>query len=86
MKSFLTAIALIAMSSATMAADLGPSCTEYFKQIDEVVAANPQGEAMKSQYETAKKQMASMPAATQEAACKQASDMLKQAMAATPAN
>lgn len=81
MKGFLTAIALIAMSSATMAADLGPSCTEYFKQLDQVASAT-----MKSQSETAKEQVASMPAATQEAVCKQASDMLKQAMATTPAN
>jgi hypothetical protein len=68
-----------------MAADIGPSCTEYFKQIDQVVAASPQGEAMKSQYDASKKQMASMPSAIQETACKQAADMMKQATANMPA-
>lgn len=84
MKKILTAIALLGLSNAALASDLGPACTEYFEQIDQFVASNPQGEAMKAQYETAKQQMTQMPQATQEPACKQASDMLKQAMSATP--
>ncbi|WP_256679548.1 DUF5339 family protein [Pseudomonas sp. Fl4BN1] len=79
-------ISALALSSATLAADLGPSCTEYFQQIDEFVAANPQGESMKSQYELTKKQMKEMPSTVQEPACKQASDMMKQAMSKMPAS
>lgn len=88
MKKILAVCAISLLSTAAMAADVGPACTEYFKQIDQVVTASPQGEAMKAQYDEAKKQMASMPSATQEAACKQASkqasDMMKQAMANMP--
>lgn len=73
MKKILAVCAISLLSTAAMAADVGPACTEYFKQIDQVVTASPQGEAMKAQYDEAKKQMASMPSATQEAACKQAS-------------
>ncbi|WP_339071249.1 DUF5339 family protein [Pseudomonas idahonensis] len=82
--ALITSVAALTLSSTTMAADLGPACTEYFKQIDELVAANPQGEAMKAQYESAKKQMVSMPSTAQEPACKQASEMMKQAISNMP--
>ncbi|UXL37062.1 DUF5339 domain-containing protein [Pseudomonas fragi] len=85
MKKIISALVMTGFSSVTMAADLGPSCTEYFKKLDEVVAASPHGEAMKTQYDTVKKQMASMPGEAQEAACKQAADLMSQAMANMPA-
>ncbi|ENZ4599924.1 DUF5339 family protein [Escherichia coli] len=37
---------------------------------------------MKQQYEQSKKQFSSLPEASQDAACKQASDALKQSMSA----
>nr|BFD41058.1 hypothetical protein FFPRI1PSEUD_25570 [Pseudomonas sp. FFPRI_1] len=81
----IVSVTALSLSSLTMAADLGPACNEYFKQIDELVAASPQGEAMKAQYEAAKTQMMSMPSTAQEQACKQASEMMKQAMTNMPA-
>ncbi|PWK30234.1 DUF5339 family protein [Pseudomonas sp. OV226] len=84
MKKFSIAIMLACLSSAAMAADVSPSCEEYFKQIDQFVSSSPQAEAMKAQYDTAKKQMSEMPSSTQDAACKQASEMMKQAMENMP--
>ncbi|WMD23547.1 DUF5339 family protein [Achromobacter seleniivolatilans] len=84
MKKILAALALTCLSTATFAADLAPSCVEYFKQIDTFLGSNPQAEALKPQYDAMKKQMADMPVATQDAACKQAADAMKQALANAP--
>lgn len=84
MKKILAALALTCLSTATFAADLAPSCVEYFKQIDTFLGSNPQADALKPQYDAMKKQMADMPVATQDAACKQAADAMKQALANAP--
>lgn len=82
----IAAVASIVLSNAALAAELGPSCTTYFEQMDTFVTSNPQGEAMKAQYDMAKKQMSSIPGEAQEAACKQASDLMSQAMKSVPAS
>lgn len=69
-------VALATFAGSAMAADLHPTCQEYFKQIEAVSGQLPA--EVKTQLEASKQQLAAMPAAAQEQACKQASDMLKQ--------
>ncbi|QKF60389.1 DUF5339 family protein [Campylobacter curvus] len=88
MKKSLLAIAFLsAMSISATAADLSPTCEEYFKMVDKFVEMskdNPQMAAMKSTYEDQKKQFAQLPKDSQEAACKPALEQMKQVMQAMP--
>lgn len=72
------------MSSAAIADELGPACTEYFKQIDQILAASPQSDAMKPHYESTKESMRQMPGESQETACKQAADLISQSKGGMP--
>lgn len=86
-KSLLVVAALGIMGVSASAAELSPSCEEYFKLVDEFVEKtkdNPQMAAMKSTYEDQKKQFAALPKDTQEAACKPAVDQMKQVIATLP--
>lgn len=67
-------VALATFAGSTMAADLHPTCQEYFKQIETVQLPAE----VKAQLEASKQQFATLPAAAQEQACKQALDTLKQ--------
>lgn len=85
MKKTLLAILAMSVSSAAFSADLSPACEDYFKQIDEFLAAVASDDAAKAsiemvtaQYDESKKQIAAMPSATQEQACSAASEALKQ--------
>lgn len=69
-------VTLTAFAGSVMAADLHPTCQEYFKQIEAVSGQLPA--EVKSQVEASKQQIASIPAAAQEQSCKQGLDMLKQ--------
>ncbi|WP_133543549.1 DUF5339 family protein [Mesocricetibacter intestinalis] len=73
-KYLLSSILCLAAFSAT-AADLHPSCQEYFKAAEAYAAKVPE---VKAQFDAAKSQYATLPQQAQETACKQALDALKQ--------
>lgn len=82
-KSLLAVIALGVMGSSAMAADLAPSCEEYFKMVDKMIEMskdNPHVAAMTTSYQDQKKQFAQLPKDAQEAACKPALEQMKQVM------
>lgn len=91
MKKVLVALSILITSSCALAADLAPSCDEYFKEIDNYLEAVGKNKAtqsnlemVRSQYEEAKKQMELMPKEVQQQACTQGATALKQAIAAMP--
>ncbi|MDF7679650.1 DUF5339 domain-containing protein [Enterobacteriaceae bacterium ESL0689] len=76
-------LSLAAMSFSSFAS---PSCDQYFKSMEgylEQIKSSPetsaQYDAVKGQYDQAKKQLASLPEAQQEEACKQGLNVLKMA-------
>lgn len=88
MKRTLLAVALLGLSSVAVA-DLSKTCTDYFNQVDTLVKAIPEDAATKAQtdmlkqnLEAGKAQIAALPEAQQESACKQGVDALKQLSAA----
>lgn len=86
-KSLMAIVALSVMSVSAVAADLSPSCEEYFKLVDKFVEMskdNPQMAAMKTTYEDQKKQFAALPKDAQESACKPALEQMKQVMQSMP--
>ncbi len=86
-KSLLVVAALGVMGVSVAAAELSPTCEEYFKLVDEFVEKakdNPQMAAMKPTYESQKAQFAQLPKDSQEAACKPALEQMKQVIATLP--
>ncbi|VVP52085.1 DUF5339 family protein [Pseudomonas fluorescens] len=86
MKKIIAASLLTVLSSATMAGELVPACVEYFKQADQFIASTPEATPAKPKYDAFKKQTTELPSADQETACKQGSELLRQAIATKPAN
>lgn len=87
MKKLIIALFLFPFAFTSFAAEMSPSCQQYFKAIDDYLEMAGKNEAMKAQldtmkgqYEQGKQQMASLPAASQEQACKPALASIEQAM------
>lgn len=75
MKKLLT-VAFVAFSGSAMAADLHPTCEEYFKYFETVSGELPA--EVKKEFEESKKQFAALPKTDQEMICKQSLDILKE--------
>ncbi|MWP46854.1 DUF5339 domain-containing protein [Gilliamella sp. Pas-s27] len=94
MKKLLLSVVLLGFSTISMAEDLSESCKTYFDKVDSLVKAIPEGSLTKQQsdmigmikqnLEMGKQQVSSMPAETQEVACKQGIELLKQVEASFP--
>ncbi|WP_044470328.1 DUF5339 domain-containing protein [Mannheimia massilioguelmaensis] len=80
MQKTILAVLFAAVASFASAADLSATCKQYFSDIDEYVKAVPaeQSSMMKQQLDASKQQISAMPADTQEQACKQGIESLKQ--------
>ncbi|EEU2031423.1 DUF5339 domain-containing protein [Escherichia coli] len=81
------ALLVTVISCTTASAAMTETCQKYFDETDKFLSqmkttgvADEQINLMKQQYEQSKKQFSSLPEASQDAACKQASDALKQSM------
>ena len=79
MKKVLVAVLLsgFAMSAS---AELSQSCEKYFAEVDTFMKAVPA--MLKQQYDASKQQLSALPEASQEQACSQANEQLKQVKAA----
>lgn len=87
MKKAILTLFLFSLAFSSFAAEMNPSCQKYFKAIDDYlemagknVAMKAQLDAMKGQYEQSKQQISSLPAESQEQACKPALASIEQAM------
>lgn len=87
MKKLIIVLFLLPFSFNSFAAEMSPSCQQYFKAIDDYLemvgkneAMKTQLAAMKGQYDQSKQQMTSLPAESQEQACKPALTSIEQAM------
>lgn len=85
MKKLILACGLLALSGSVFAGDLTDTCKKYVEEVDALIAkaseneaAKAQMDAMKTQMEEGKKQIAAMPAESQDAACKQGLDYMGQ--------
>ena len=83
MKKVLVAVLLsgFAMSAS---AGLSKGCEKYFAEVDTFMKAVPaeQQAMLKQQYDASKQQLSALPEASQEQACSQANEQLKQVKAA----
>ncbi len=83
MKKIVLSGMLLMGALSAQAADFHPTCEQYFKQIDEIVAQTPESSKemmaeVKKQVEASKAQMKQMPMDAQEQGCKQGIEALKQ--------
>lgn len=84
MKKLVLACGLLALSTSAFAG-MTETCTKYVAEVDALIAkaseneaAKAQMDAMKTQMEESKKQIAAMPADSQDAACKQGLEYMGQ--------
>ncbi len=83
MKKIVLSGMLLMGALSAQAADFHPTCEQYFKQIDELVAQMPEASkemmlGVKKQVESSKAQMKQMPMESQEYGCQQGIEALKQ--------
>ncbi|MGE2231201.1 DUF5339 domain-containing protein [Escherichia coli] len=85
----ITVLLTTVLFSMSASAALTPACEEYYKEIDNFVAkmkemGTPEAQVntLKQQYEQSRKQIAALPDASQDMACKQGLDALRQSMSA----
>ncbi|HFG5847100.1 TPA: DUF5339 family protein [Salmonella enterica] len=85
----ITVLLTATLFSVSASAALTPACEEYYKEIDNFVAkmketGTPEAQlnTLKQQYEQSRQQIAALPDASQDMACKQGLDALRQSMSA----
>lgn len=85
----ITVLLTAALFSVSASAALTPVCEEYYKEIDNFVSkmketGTPEAQVntLKNQYEQSRQQIAALPEASQDMACKQGRDALRQSMSA----